>query len=191
MKSLTDITGAIQQINILRHLLPDDGVFPNNALLPLLIYRKVLNLPSSGKGDIVKEIFESNGWTNSWENGIYDYHHYHSTAHEVLGIIRGSVRAQFGGPTGVSLFLEAGDVVIIPAGVAHKNLGSDGDFACVGAYPEGQDYDMNYGKTTERPEADEKIKKLPLPETDPVYGINGPLIKNWSSESHSHDEENL
>ena len=72
-----------------------------------------------------------------------------------------------------------GDVIIIPAGVAHKNLGSSGDFRCVGAYPPGQDWDMNYGKAGERPAADENIANVPLPVADPVFGFEGPLMKNW------------
>lgn len=182
MKSLLEATEAIQNLNITRHLLSDDGTFPNNALLPLLIYPKVIHFGKDDNERIVKEIFESNGWTNSWKDGIYDYHHYHSTAHEVLGIISGSARIQFGGASGISVFLEKGDVVVIPAGVAHKNLDSDDDFLCVGAYPEGQQYDMNYGKEGERPQTDNNIKALPLPEADPIYGMNGPLIKNWAAD---------
>jgi uncharacterized protein YjlB len=191
MKSLTEITGPIQHINILRHFLPDDGQFPNNILLPLLVYRKSLHLPSKNPGKAVKEIFESNGWTNAWENGIYDYHHYHSTAHEVLAMIQGSVRVQFGGPSGISLSLEEGDVVIIPAGVAHKNIGGHTDFVCVGAYPDGQQYDIKYGRTDERPAADKNIKQVPLPETDPVYGMSGPLIKNWETDPNKIENEVL
>jgi uncharacterized protein YjlB len=191
MRSLVDATGAVQHINIIRHLIADDGRFPNHGLLPLLVYRKALILPESDSDKIVTDIFESNGWTNSWTNGVYDYHHYHSTAHEVLGIIKGSARIQFGGPSGISLLLEAGDVVIIPAGVAHKKIGDDDHFSCVGAYPDGQQYDMNYGKEGERPAADQRIKNLPLPEADPVYGTNGPLKKNWESEERIPEEEEI
>jgi mannose-6-phosphate isomerase-like protein (cupin superfamily) len=73
----------------------------------------------------------------------------------------------------------AGDVVIIPAGVAHKNLGASRDFGVVGAYPAGQDYDMNYGKHGERPRVDENIARVPLPESDPVFGSDGPLLNYW------------
>lgn len=181
MRSLAELPFPIQNINILRHYLADDGQFPNNALLPLLVYRKVLNLPSQELSKTVIESFESNGWTSAWENGIYDYHHYHSTAHEVLAITKGSVRVQFGGPSGISLLLEPGDVIIIPAGVAHKNISGHNDFTCIGAYPEGQKYDMNYGKPGERPHSDQNIKQLPLPTSDPVYGTSGPLIKEWEA----------
>lgn len=151
MKALADVISAVQHINIIRHLLPDDGTFPNNALLPLLVYRNVFHLSSGDTAKTVEEILESNGWTHAWRDGVYDYHHYHSTAHEVLCVIRGSARIQFGGPSGISLLLEQGDAVIIPAGVAHKNIGDNTDFECIGAYPDGQQYDMNYGKKVNVP----------------------------------------
>jgi uncharacterized protein YjlB len=127
----------------------------------------------------VIELLESNGWSNSWENGIYDYHHYHSITHEVLVMTSGSARVQFGGEDGIALELNAGDVVIIPAGVAHKKLSEHSNFKCVGAYPDGRDYDVLRGKPEERPKADENIKNLPVPDADPVFGIDGPLLSNW------------
>jgi uncharacterized protein YjlB len=177
MRSLEEATTAVQHINIIRHNLKDDGTFPNNTLLPLLIYKKAIVSPDA---DLIEELFESNRWVNAWRNGVYDYQHYHSTAHEVLGVVRGSARIQFGGASGVTIPLEAGDVVIIPAGVAHKSLESDDDFLVIGAYPEGQEYDIMKGDDGERPEADENIKKVELPESDPVYGVDGPLLKNWA-----------
>ena len=86
---------------------------------------------------------------------------------------------QFGGPSGITQKLHGGDVVIIPAGVAHKNLGASGDFGVTGAYPSGQRWDMCYGKPGERPRVDENIARVPLPETDPVYGADGPLLARW------------
>lgn len=82
--------------------------------------------------------------------------------------------------------MSRGDVVVIPAGVAHKNLGASPGFALVGAYPAGQLWDMMYGKPGERPRADENIARVPLPEADPVYGAGGPLLAHWrESESES------
>jgi uncharacterized protein YjlB len=97
----------------------------------------------------------------------------------VLGIFAGEVNLQTGGPGGKVTKLKKGDVVIIPAGVSHKNNGSTDDFKCVGAYPEGQDYDMNYGKEGERPGTDAKISNVAYPVMDPVFGKDGPLIKEW------------
>src|SRR5688572_17677187 len=127
------------------HVLKDDGTFPNNAQLPVVIYTNAVDLPDEEPALSLEQIFEANQWGNAWRNGIYDYHHYHSTAHEVLGIYQGTVKVQLGGPGGITKSLKKGDVVIIPAGVAHKNLGASEDFKCVGAYPAGQDYDTKYG----------------------------------------------
>ena len=71
------------------------------------------------------------------------------------------------------------DIIIIPAGVAHKLIDSSPDFAVVGAYPEGQHPDMNYGREGERPSVDENIKSVEFPKMDPVLGTEGPLLENW------------
>lgn len=182
MNSLVDVLLPIQKLNLTRHLFSADGDFPNNGLLPLLHYSSVVNAGGDHEADTIKEILETNSWTNSWVNGIYDYHHYHSTSHEVLIILSGSARVQFGGPNGVTLAIQRGDAVVIPAGVAHKKLADADGFSCLGAYPNGQQYDMQYGRPGDRPQTDENIKRVPLPENDPLYGSDGPLIKDWLPE---------
>jgi len=109
------------------------------------------------------------------------YHHYHSTAHEVLGVYHGSAKVLLGGEKGLVVDIHAGDVLLIPAGVAHKNLSSNTDFRVVGAYPEGQDWDMNYGKPGERPKADMNIERVAVPRLDPIYAAAGPLLKKWAA----------
>jgi len=156
----------------------DDGVFPGNRI-PALLYKKVLDIPLLFPATHVKNIFNENGWTNSWDAGIFTYHHYHSITHEVLGIYSGKTTVQLGGDNGPKLVLEKGDVLVIPAGVAHKNLGEENDVGVVGAYPDGRDYDMNYGKPGERPGTDENIARLPLPEKDPIEGDRGELLNKW------------
>jgi uncharacterized protein YjlB len=179
MKSLIESVQPIQNVNIIREIITEDGLFPNNGLLPLLYYPKVFHSGSEHETETIKELLETNRWTDAWVDGIYAEHHYHSTAHEVLVALKGSAQVQFGGPNGTILTFEKGDVVIIPAGVAHKRVDTSGNFSCLGAYPEGRKYDMNYGKQGERPRADENIRKVGLPENDPLYGNDGPLIKNW------------
>jgi len=166
--------------DVLLQPLEDDGMFPNSRL-PLLLYRRAMRLPGHDPATIFEQLFAANGWHGSWRNGIYPYHHYHSTAHEVLGVYRGSARVQLGGERGVVQEVHPGDVIIIPAGVAHKNLGSTGDFGVVGAYPEGQDWDMNYGRPGERPTADSNIRRVAPPKADPLYGIDGPLLEQWGA----------
>ena len=159
-------------------VLKDDGVFPNSRL-PLLLYRRAVKLPKHDPASAFESLFAAHQWRGTWRNGIYCYHHYHSTAHEVLGIYSGSARVQLGGERGVIHEVRAGDVLLIPAGVAHKNLGMRGEFGVVGAYPAGQEWDMNYGKPSERPHADRNIAAVPLPVLDPVYGGGGPLRAHW------------
>jgi len=98
----------------------DDGSFPNSRL-PALFYRGAF---ATGRdlGPAFENLFGRNGWTGSWRNGLYSFHHYHSTAHEVLGIHRGSVKVMLGGEKGRLVTLTAGDVIVIPAGVAHRNV---------------------------------------------------------------------
>ena len=167
---------------VIHHIFNDDGRFPNNPL-PLLIYKGAMELPADqeASASVVEKLFEMNNWKNSWRNGIYDFHHYHSITHEVLGIYSGAAIVQLGGPGGISVSISKGDIIIIPAGVAHKNLEEKNDFKCVGAYPDGKNYDMNYGDKDERPKADENIKNVPLPDLDPLYGNEGPLHKFWKN----------
>jgi uncharacterized protein YjlB len=164
---------------LVAHRLEDDGSFPNNERLSLLVYVGVLHLPKEEPAAAIESLFHQHGWGGSWRDGVYTYHHYHSTAHEVLGVYGGTAQVQFGGPDGVILEVGRGDVVVIPAGVAHKNLGSSADFRVVGAYPGGRRPDMNYGRAGERPGADERIARVPHPEADPVYGEGGPLDEHW------------
>ena len=159
--------------------LVDDGAIPNNRL-PLLVYRQALRLPDQDPASAIEELLDANGWGGHWRNGVYAYQHYHSTAHEVLAVFAGTATVQFGGNDGTTQELAPGDVVVIPAGVAHKNLDSSPEFRVVGAYPAGQDWDLCYGRSDERPMADANIARVTLPSADPVYGPDGPLLKEWS-----------
>jgi uncharacterized protein YjlB len=177
-KAATPLAEKINPPNVLSLLFGDDGMIPNSRF-PLLIHQGAVQPAASDPAGAFEDLFAAHGWTGSWRNGIYTYHHYHSTAHEVLGVFRGSATVQFGGEQGSKLKVHPGDVIIIPAGVAHKNLGASSDFGVVGAYPDGQGCDMNYGQPQERPRADDNIARVSLPETDPVYGAHGPLLKSW------------
>jgi uncharacterized protein YjlB len=158
-----------------RHVFADDGIFPNSKL-PVLVYRRASAAPADAA---LEQMFDAHHWSSAWRNGLFSVHHYHSTAHEVLGIYQGWVRAKLGGEKGTLLTLEAGDVLVIPAGVAHKNEGSSADFKVVGAYPDGTGPDMQYGKPGERPGTDRSIARVPRPAADPVHGPSGPLAKLW------------
>jgi len=178
MNSVKSFTRA----DVETHILKENGNIPNNDTLPLVVYRKVISFDETNPANTIEELFSRNQWSNAWHDGIFRFHHYHSNSHEVLGVYKGIAKVQLGGEGGLTTELGKGDVVVIPAGVAHKNLGSSGDFACVGAYPDGRRYDMNYGKEDERPAADRNIQNVPLPERDPVYGQQGPIHEEW----HQH-----
>ncbi|MEY4549596.1 MAG: hypothetical protein RL685_5791 [Pseudomonadota bacterium] len=159
------------------HSFADDGRFPNSPL-PVLVYRAVASIAAE-RASHFERLFSAHSWPAAWRNGLYTQHHYHSTAHEVLGVYEGWVKARLGGERGGLLTLQAGDVIVIPAGVAHCNEGQSRDFRVVGAYPRGTEMDMNYGQPRERPAADRRIASVPLPDRDPVLGSSGPLLELW------------
>jgi uncharacterized protein YjlB len=162
--------------SVLAEHFTDDGVFPNSAS-PALIYKGAV--ASAAGPDAFEQLFERNSWPPQWRSGVLPYHHYHSTAHEVLGIARGSATLILGGPKGRQFDVTAGDVIVIPAGVAHQRIDSSADFLVVGGYPPGQDWDLLKGEPGDRPRADTNITQVPKPTTDPVGGASGPLTELW------------
>lgn len=160
-------------------IVPGLDDFPNNDQLPVLVYHAAFNPAGEDLASAMEQRFAENGWSGGWRDGIYPFDHYHSTTHEVLGIAQGRVNVQLGGPGGREVPLHAGDVVVLPAGVAHRNLSASDDLLVIGAYPAGRRRDMNRGAPGGRPRADEHIAQVPLPEADPVYGEDGPLIETW------------
>ena len=77
--------------------------------------------------------------------------------------------------------VRAGDVAVIPAVVAHCNLGQSEDLLGVGAYPGGADYDILRGDPGEHDCAVRVIAAVPLPEQDPVLGRNGGVRSLWAA----------
>jgi uncharacterized protein YjlB len=162
------------------HLFADDGFVPNNPRLPLIVYRGVLDT-GPGAAAACETLFAGNRWSGGWRGGVYPYHHYHSTAHEALGIVAGSAQVRLGGEHGAVVDLHAGDVVVIPAGVAHKGETTSPDLVIVGAYPEGRGPDMRVPGKGDRERALANIEKVPAPATDPVCGASGPLVERWGA----------
>lgn len=173
---------AIQNVQAKAYYFEDDGQIPNNPL-PLLLYPAALIFGQDDPAATCETIFRANGWGGTWRNGIYPYHHYHSTAHEVLALSRGQAEVQLGGEQGITVALQAGDVVLIPAGVGHKNLGNSRNLLVIGAYPAGQQWDLCRGEPGERPRVLQNIANVPLPDQDPIYGDNGPMHEHWQVES--------
>jgi uncharacterized protein YjlB len=158
-------------------LFKDDGKIPNSKF-PLLVYRNVFSARGMEGATWLEQKFGANNWTNSWRNGVYPFHHYHSTSHEVLGVYSGSALLHLGGEQGQKVTVRPGDVLIIPAGVGHKNLESEG-LGVVGAYPDGRSWDINKGLPGERPQTDHNIAALPIPGTDPLWGREKGLTTIW------------
>lgn len=166
-------------VEIKQVLLRDDGTFPNNPHLPLLLYPGALLPLGADPAADVEARFNTNDWLAAWRNGVYSFQHYHSDAHEVLGVYRGSARVQFGGPEGLVIEIKAGDAALLPAGTAHMLIDASPDFAVVGAYPPGQRPDMCHGNPDEKPKADQQIAQVPMPASDPVLGRNNGLLALW------------
>jgi len=164
---------------VVAHLLQADAEIPNNPRLPLLVYAGAVQLPGRDPAAVFEQLFSGNDWVGCWRNGIFPFHHYHSTAHEVLGIYSGSAVARLGGEQGVTLTLNPGDVVIIPAGVGHKKLSSSGALGVVGAYPRGQQPDMCRAGSASSASGAEQVARVPVPALDPVHGADGPMCRHW------------
>jgi uncharacterized protein YjlB len=159
----------------------DDGLVPNHPHWDMIVYRGAVKLPEQfDPAAIFEEIFECNGWGSSWRNGIYNYMHYHSRIHEVLGVARGSGKVQFGGRRGRTLTLKAGDVAVLPAGTGHERLAASDEFLVVGAYPPDGTYDKCTG-SEDHARAVRTIPEVPRPRKDPVYGGRGPLLDLWKA----------
>jgi uncharacterized protein YjlB len=143
-----------------------------NSMLPVLLYRAVIPSHAADKAKTFRERFKAAGWTGIWTDTIYDYTHFHSNAHEALGIAEGQVTLRLGGEEGSLFRLKAGDMLVIPAGVGHRRVGGDDGFKVIGAYPRGQShYDMK--------RRGRAIPNVALPSADPFYGADGPLMKAW------------
>src|SRR5262245_9228183 len=163
-------------------LFRDDGTIPNNPHLPFLVYRGAINLEGQETPErAIESAFGANGWGDMWRNGIYPYVHYHSMIHEALGIARGRAKVRFGGSEGREIDLLAGDVTVLPAGTGHQCLWASPELVVIGAYPKSGKYDLCRGSKAERTKALRAIPKVPLPDTDPVHGEDGPLMQLWQA----------
>jgi uncharacterized protein YjlB len=164
-------------VQLLHVLLPAHDWVPNHPRFPVLVYRRAL-APTTGH---LAAEFEArlgqHGWPAQWRDGIFDYHHYHSTAHEALGVFAGRAELIIGGPEGLPLSVEAGDLLVLPAGTGHCLRSATDDFKVVGAYPRGQDFDICRAAPTTAQRA--AIHAVPVPAADPLDGEGGPLTLLW------------
>jgi len=145
---------------------PAGDTIPNHPRFPVLVYRGV-DAAREGPG-AVERLFAQHGWVGAWVDGVFDYHHFHSTSHEVLAVVAGRATIELGGPQGQAFEVDRGDVLVLPAGTGHRRATQRDGFTVVGAYPEGQE---NYDLLREADDAArERIERLPPPPRDPVGG---------------------
>ena len=156
-----------------------NGWMPNNERLPILVYRNAVSLDSRDPAALFEARFQRNDWPPQWRDSVYDFHHYHSTAHEVLGFAGGHAKLMLGGENGHEVEVHAGDVVVLPTGTGHCKLTAASDFLVVGAYPPDQQWDIC--RTAPSEEAIDRMRHLPFPNSDPVTGTGGPLTTIWRS----------
>ena len=167
------------QYQIIR--IPEQHPFPGNVL-PVIYYPEAfqdLN-QEADYGSRMSKRFTENGWPNAWRNGVYPFDHFHAQAHVVLGCAKGWIRVQLGGPEGIEFEFNAGDVVLLPAGVSHRRLEASSDYSIIGSYPAGQTPDLNRGDPDQYDAVKTAIKNVPLPLKDPVMGMNGAVYKEWA-----------
>ncbi|WP_375414723.1 cupin domain-containing protein [uncultured Bradyrhizobium sp.] len=156
----------------------DDGLVPNNPL-PFVVYKQAIDIGNGHPEKTIEGLFGANGWGEMWRDGVFDYLHYHATVHEALGVARGRALVRFGGDRGKEIEIAAGDVAILPAGTGHQCVSQSPDFCVVGAYPPGPKMHVTLPTLENHAKALKTIPKVKVPETDPVLGEGGPLVRLW------------
>ena len=164
-------------------LLPENGRMPNSHL-PVLIYRAAMR--GEDLESDFKKVFHANRWGGTWALGVYGFHHFHSNAHEVLGVASGSARLQLGGDGTEPIEVEKGDVIVLPAGTGHRRIRDSWDFWVVGAYPRGQEKYDEYLDKAMCGNCRLRLRAVQLPDADPLYGNDGPLTKLWRAGNSFH-----
>jgi uncharacterized protein YjlB len=175
VNSSPNLTAAV----LAYHLAPSEQI-PNHPRWPLLVYPGAVPIAGPDPAAAFEALFTRNRWPAAWRNGVYPFHHFHSNAHEVLGIYSGEVTVQFGGDDGVTVTAKPGDVIVLPAGTGHKRVAAKGNLGVVGAYPQGQrSPDLNRPKVSNLEPLAAAVARVPRPEADPVFGAEGPLLDYW------------
>ncbi|KIW35674.1 uncharacterized protein PV07_02359 [Cladophialophora immunda] len=200
-------------IEVRKYQLPPTELIPNSPR-PLLHYPGILS-SSASISTAAYDAFSDNGWRVQWifRYGSTQDSHYHSATHECMAVLSGTATIRFGVADtdpdlnggahgsgredgGIELQARAGDVFVIPAGVAHKTFNTEpsaefklltpGDghhiaakdvrsalgelqlsgFTMIGAYPEGGAWD--FAKGGESAGNYEAVWTVATPEKDPV-----------------------
>ncbi|CZT23541.1 uncharacterized protein RCC_09255 [Ramularia collo-cygni] len=168
-----------KELRILKHQIPAHGSIPNTSIQhkPLLLYKSLF--PDNTSASQIESHLSSIGVVQpQWRYTMYDFSHFHSTSHEVLGISHGRARLCFGHEDNPDRVVEEvckGDVIVIPAGVSHCLLEDlEGGFQMVGCYPKGYNWDVCEAGDDRKVQM---IESLEWFEKDPVYGNEGPVLE--------------
>jgi len=156
--------------------LPLDGKMPNSEL-PVVVYSRVTDVENAEA--LFRHVFKRNDWVGQWTDGIFGYSHFHSNAHEVLGVVADEAQLLLGGDGGEKLTVGKGDVLVLPAGTGHRRLRAGPEFRVVGAYPRGQEHYDIYLDAASCGNYRPRLQAVPGPHADPVYGKDGPLLGIW------------
>ncbi len=170
----SEATVHVEELQLSRN-----GWMPNNDRLPVLWYHRAFDPGARDVASTMERAFTTNQWPPQWRNGVYNFHHYHSTAHEVLGFAAGSAQLMLGGENGHNFTVNAGDVLVLPTGTGHCRLSAGSDFLVIGAYPADQHWDI----CRAAPDAAtlQRMSTIPFPLSDPVTGAQGELTRTWHS----------
>lgn len=168
-------------MKVVAHLLARSGAIPNHPRWPLLVYPGAVALAGPDPAEAFERLFTRNRWPAAWRNGVHPSHHYHSNAHEALGVYSGEVTVVFGGGNGIEITARPGDVIVLPAGTGHKKIASHGALGIVGAYPEDQHPDICTPAPASARRGAEAVARVDLPAAGPVFGLSGPLFEHWQA----------
>jgi uncharacterized protein YjlB len=124
-------------VDVRAYRLPPTSLTPNSPQ-PLLHYKGLFS-ESERQPYKIHHLFEENGWKTQWifRYGPTQPAHYHSGIHECMVVLSRTATIRFGAAdtsedlkestwggakeaSGVEIIAYAGDVFVIPAGVAHK-----------------------------------------------------------------------
>ena len=145
----------------------------------MIVYQGAVSDAERDAASAFEGLFARHGWGDGWRDGIFAFPHYHSNAHEVLGIAQGEAVVRLGGGKGREFRLTKGDAVLLPAGTGHQRLSASADLLVIGAYPPGSGRDLLRSGEADKALIRERVRKVPKPATDPVGGPDGPLISLW------------
>ena len=152
---------------VFRLYMEDDGTFPNNPIYPLILFQNAYHETE----EAARQAIVNAGWTSPWAWGVFPYHHYHSTAWELLVCVQGSALLQLGGETGPQVQVQTGDLMLIPPGFAHKQLKSYNGFTLLGSYPPDSGHvDVLRGKPTL--DQRDNIRQCLAPKSEPLSGMD-------------------